>query len=190
MAEINLVPIEYRQRKERWKKVFSKTTFIVLFFLVLSLLVYGGLLIYAKRLTANLETIKTEISLLAEKRVPEEEKAVVDFDTRLSVLKDVFKNHTYWSNFFTALEKMTIPEAYFSDAKFTLASKDLTVTLTATTKTYTTLAQQMTVFQDDPRVSKVLVSGISLSEEGGINFTLTLTLPVKILLNSAETAKK
>jgi len=190
MAEINLVPIEYRQRKERWKKVFSKTTFIILFFLVLSLLVYGGLLLYVKKLTTNLETIKKEISLLADKRTPEEENAIVAFDTRLDILKDVFKSHTYWSKIFAAFEELTIPEAFFSEAKFSLAGGEVAVTLGARTKTYTTLAQQMLVFQNDPRVSKVLVSDINLSEEGGIDFSLSLIFPAKILLVNSDTAKK
>jgi len=190
MAEINLVPTEYRERKERWKKVFSKTTFMVFFLVILSLLLYGGLLLYEKKLSTNLETIKKEISLLAEKRTPEDENAIVAFDTRLSVLKDVFKNHTYWSNFFAKFEDLTISEAFFSDAKFTLADNEITITLKAATRTYTTLAQQMLVFQQDPTVNKVAVSDISLSEKGGIDFNLSLVFPAKVLLNTNTSEKK
>jgi len=188
MAEINLVPTEYRERKERWKKVFSKTTFIALFFLILSLLAYGGLLMYSKNLSASLDAIKNEASELEAKRMTDKEDAIATFDTRLEILKDVFANHTYWTNFFSKLEALTTPDSYFSDAKFTLADSMITATLKSKTKTYTTLAQQMLAFQNDLSIDKVVLSDITLSEEGGLDFSMILDFPVKIILPNLESA--
>jgi len=163
---------------------------MVFFLLILSLLAYGGLLLYGRKLSVNLETIKKEISLLDEKRVPENEDAIVAFDTKLTILKDVFNNHTYWSNFFAKFEDLTIPEAFFPDAKFSLGAEGVTVTLKAATKTYTNLAQQMLAFQQDPSVNQVDITDISLNEEGGIEFGLTLIFPAKVLLTNNVTEKK
>jgi hypothetical protein len=182
MAEINLVPIEYREKREKWKKVFSKTTFLVLFLVILSLLLYGGTIIYKKKLNTNLESIKQEISLLAVKRTPDEEKAIIDLDAKISILKEVFQIHTYWSEVFEKIEALTMQDVYFSDAKLTLEKDKISLQFSASTETYTSLAKQMLNFQEEPLTQKVQISGIALSEEGGIKFNLLSVFPLQILL--------
>jgi hypothetical protein len=187
MAEINLVPIEYRERRERWKKVFSKTTFLVLFLVILSLLLYGGTIIYKKKLNTNLESIKQEISLLATKRIPDTEKAIIDLDIKISLLKEAFQTHTYWSEVLKKIEALTMQNVYFSDANFNLEQDKISVQLSASTDTYTSLARQMLGLQEEPTTQKVEISSITLSEEGGIKFELSLAFPLKTLLINSET---
>jgi hypothetical protein len=182
MAEINLVPIEYRERRERWKKVFSKTTFLILFLVILSLLLYGGTIIYKKKLSTNLESIKQEISLLATKRMPDTEEAIIDLDAKISILKEAFQAHTYWSEVFKKIEALTMQDVYFSDAKFTLEEDKISFQSSAFTDTYTSLAKQMLRFQEEPLTQKVEISGIALSEEGGIEFDLLSVFPSEVLL--------
>jgi len=186
MAEINLVPIEYRERRERWKKVFSKTTFLVLFLVILSLLLYGGTIIYNKKLNTNLELIKQEISLLATKRAPDEEEAIIDLDAKISVLKKVFQVHTYWSEVFKKIEALTMQDVYFSDAKLILEKDGISLQFSASTDTYTSLAKQMLSFQEEPTTQKLEISNMALSEEGGIKFSLSSVFPLKILLLNSE----
>jgi len=193
MAEINLVPIEYREKKERWKKVFSKTTFFMLFLVILSIAVYVGSIFYNKRLNANLELVKQEIVALENKREPEKEKDIIDLDTRMSILKEVFEKHTYWSNVFKKIEGLVMHDVYFSDGKLTLEPDKVSFQASAVTSTYTSLAKQMLAFQNaklsenEPLAQKIEVSNISLSEEGGIKFVLSVSFPLKILLTNSET---
>lgn len=189
MAEINLVPIEYRERKDRWKKVFSKTTFIILFLVILNLLLHGGLLIYKKRLNTDLGIIKQEISILSNKRTPSEEEAIINLDTKLGLLKEVFQIHTYWSEIFKKIEDLTMPDVYFSDAKLTLEQNKIFMQLSVLTKTYTSLAKQMLVFQNGPLTQKVEISGITLSEKGEIKFSLSSAFPLSTLLINGEKNK-
>ncbi len=186
MAEINLVPIEYRERKERWKKVFSKTTFFMLFLIILSIGVYLGSIIYGKKLNANLDSIKKEIVSLENKRDPEQEKTIIDLDTKMSILKEIFQKHTYWSLVFKKIEESMMPEVYFSDGKVSFEGDKVHLQFSANTLSYTSLAKQMVVFQEDPLTQKIEVSNISLSEEGGINFNLSVVFPAKILLANSE----
>lgn len=186
MAEINLVPIEYRERKEKWKKVFSKTTFAILFLVVLSLLFYGAAIIYNKKLNNNLESINQEIFILASKRMPDQEEAIIDLDARISLLKEVFQMHTYWSEVFKKIETLTMPDVYFPDAKLTLEPDKISLQFSASTNTYTSLAKQMLSFQEEPIVQKVEISNIALSEEGGIKFSLSAVFPLKTLLLNSE----
>jgi Tfp pilus assembly protein PilN len=182
MAEINLVPIEYRERKERWKKVFSKTTFLVLFLVILSLLLYEATIIYKNKLKISLEGIKQEISLLANKRMPDQEEAIIDLDTKISLLKEVFQNHTYWSEIFERIESLTMSDVYFQDAKLTMELDKISLQFSASTDTYKSLAKQMLVFQEEPIIQRVEISNITLSEEGGIKFGLFSVFPLKTLL--------
>jgi hypothetical protein len=186
MAEINLVPIEYRERRDRWKKVFSKTTFLVLFFVILSLAVYAGTIVYEKKMNTSLESVNQEIANLANKRVPDNETAIIDLDAKIALLKEVFQIHTYWSEVFKKIENLTMPDVYFSDAKFNLEQDRISVQLSASTDTYTSLAKQMLSFQKEPLTQKVEISSINLSEEGGIKFSLSVAFPLKILMVNGE----
>jgi len=186
MAEINLVPIEYRERKDRWKKVFSKTTFLVLFLIILSSLLYGATIVYKKKLNTNLESVKQEIFLLANKRTPDEEEAIIDLDVKIGLLKEVFQNHTYWSQIFERIESLTMSDVYFSDAKLTMEQDKISLQFSASTDTYKSLAKQMLALQEEPTIQKVEISSIALSEEGGIKFGLSSVFPLKTLLLNSE----
>jgi hypothetical protein len=181
MVDINLIPREYRERRERFKSIFSKTGGAILGLVILSLLFSGGLFLYQSNLKKNLESIKNEIIALGNSRNPETEKTIVDVDKRINLLKNLFKSHFYWSGLFERVEDLTIPEAYFSKAKFTFSLGKVEASLEGNTTTYTNLARQIVSFQEEPLVEKVQVSGISLTEKG-VEFTLSVILSEDVLL--------
>jgi len=182
MVDINLIPREYRERRERFKSIFSKTGGAILALVILSLLFYGGLFLYQSNLKKNLENIKNEIINLTNSRNPATEKIIVDVDKRVSLLKDLFTNHFYWSDLFKKVEELAIPEVYFSKAKFSISLGKVEASLEGNTNTYTDLARQIVSFQEEPLVEKVQVSGISLAEEKGVKFTLSVIFSKNILL--------
>ena len=100
MVDVNLLPAEYKKRKEALKTIFSKTGGVVLILVILSLLLYGGLLFYQSKLKEDLNAIKEEIAALDLKRDEKMEKAIVDLDEKLGVLKELFEDHLYWSKLF------------------------------------------------------------------------------------------
>lgn len=183
MVEVNLIPKEYKRRKEKISTVFSKTGGVVLALFVLSLLLYGGLLLYQSKLKKDLDNIKAEIVILEQKRDPEMEKSIIDLDKKLGVVKELFESHLYWSKLFSKIEESAIPEAYFSKGKVSFLEDKVNVGLSGNTLTYTTLAKQVISFQEDSLVEKVKISGISLANEGGIDFDLEIIFSKDILLN-------
>ena len=189
MAEINLVPREYREKRERWKKIISLPVIIPFILLVLSLLLYGGLSLYQKDLQGNLDNIGQEIKFLDTKRAPDTEEEIVDLDKKLSLLKTVFQNHTYWSNVFKKIESLVIPEAYLFDAGLLLGESGVDFTFSANIGTYTNLARQILSFQEDLQLIKVDISGISLEEEGGIKFNLSGIFLDEVLFLNQEDKK-
>jgi len=182
MVDINLIPREYRERKEKFKTIFSKTGGAILALVILSLLFYGGLFLYQSKLKKNLESIRSEIDTLNNKRDVKIEKEIVDTDKRISLLKDLFQNHFYWSDLFKKIEELTIPEAYFSTAKFSFSLRKIEANLGGETTTYTNLARQIINFQEEPLVERVQVSGISLDEKGRVKFNLSIIISKDILL--------
>lgn len=183
MVDINLIPKEYRKKKQDILIVFSKTGGAIVILFVLSLLLYGGLLLYQNQAEADLNNIKEEIMNLYQSRDPEIESAIVNLDKKLGIVKELFDNHVYWSKLFNKIEGLTIPEVYFSDAKLNFSSEDVNVVFSGNALSYTVLARQVLSFQDDSLVEEVRVSGISLGTIGGIDFDLSIIFSKNILLN-------
>ena len=182
MVDINLIPREYRERKEGLKGFFSKITIVILLLFFLSLLFYGGLLLYKNKLNKNLESIVSELELLNGKRDPATEQAMVNLDKRIMILKNLFEEHFYYSAVFEKLEELTIPEVYFSSAKAEFSGNSLGISLLGNAPSYTNLARQILSFQEDSLVSKVKVSGIALDDKGGLKFNLLIDFHKDILL--------
>ncbi len=149
---------------------------------ILSLLFYGGLFLYQSNLKKNLKSIENEIIVMDSERNTELEKNIIDTDKRINLLKNLFQNHLYWTAMFKKMEELTIPEVYFSEARFSLSLGKLEAGLEGSSGTYTNLARQMVSFQEDSLVEKVKVSGISLDEEKGIKFGLSIIFSKDILL--------
>ena len=92
MVDINLVPREYKEEKQKFAGIFSKAGKIAIALLILSLLIYGGLLFYNSKLQARLDNINDEISNIEQKRDLDKENKMIDLDKKLSVLKEMFDN--------------------------------------------------------------------------------------------------
>lgn len=183
MVDVNLLPPEYKKRKEALKAIFSRTGGVVLVLLILSLLLYGGLFFYRGKVSENLKSIKDEIINLDQRRNPEMEKIIIDLDKKLAVLKKLFEDHLYWSKLFDKIEQVVIPRVYFSQSKVDFLEEKIDVIFSGNASNYTSLARQILSFQEEPMVESVKVSGISLATEGGVDFDLLVIFSKEILLS-------
>ena len=186
MVDINLIPKEYREKRKGLKNVFSKTTIIVLVFVILSLFFYGGLFLYKRNLNKSLEALNQEILILDQKRDLKTEQAMIDLDRRINVLKKIFENHFYWSDLLGKIEDLTIPEVYFNGAKIAISQDGVTFNSTGTTLTYTSLARQILILQEDKLIKDVKVSAISLTDNMGIKFDVLVDFSKDILLGKHD----
>ena len=182
MVDVNLLPTEYKKRKRKLGMFFSKTKGIAIILLIVSLLLYGGLFLYQNKLNQDLDNIKKELAGLDRKRDPKMEKAIADLNKTLIALEELFKSHLYWSELFDKVEELTVPQVYFSEAKFNILEENISTFFSGNALTYTALAQQIASFQGERFVKKIEVSAISLSTEGGIDFDLAIIFSKDILL--------
>lgn len=82
---------------------------------------------------------------------------VLDFRGRLIVVNDLLNKHVYWSNFFSFLEKNTLPNVFYQDFSGDTSGEYL---LKARTDSFDSMAKQLKVFR---RAAEV----IEVSSEGG-----------------------
>lgn len=182
MADISLIPKEYKAGFNL-RTIFSKTRSFVTVLILLSLLVYGGLFLYGKSLGANLEDLQNQAEELNKKRDVDFEKKVILLEKALGNLKIILKNHLYWSNLFSELGQLTVPQVSFLDFRGTIENDgSITLSLKGSIPGYTYLAKQMVSFGQEKLVSNIEVSGINLGTQGGIEFTLNINFLKDILL--------
>jgi Tfp pilus assembly protein PilN len=187
MGEINLIPKEYKSKRLDIGNIFSKTGGIVLALLILSLLVFGGLLLYQNKIKTNLANIKQNILDLEAKRNSDEEAKIYNADIKLNLVEKLFKNHFYWSQLFTKIQDLVVTEVYFDDFKTSFTDKELTTNLNGNAITYTALARQMVSFKEDEMVKSISLKEMNLSDTGGIDFGFTIIFRKEILTNKIET---
>ena len=182
MADISLIPKDYKT-KTKIKLTFSKAGIFIGGLIILSLLFYGGLLIYNGFLNKQFEQVQTQIEEANKQRDLEFEEEAVLLDKSLKGLKEILKNHLYWSNLLSKIENLTLSQVNFSKFSGQL-NKNNSVDLIFSGKApgYSLLAKQMVSFNEDGSVSSLDVSELSLGTKGGIEFELNINLPKDILL--------
>ena len=186
MTDINLIPIEYRKRGIDLGGIFSKAMWIVLVLVILSLLIYGGLLIYRKSLTTKITDLNEAIAQLEAKRDKSLEASIVGADKKLGVVENLFENHFYWSKLFAKIEELVVADVSFSEMKTSLVDAKMNLTLSGNAKSYTGLAEQMVSFKEDKLFESVELTSLKSSESGGLDFTLSILVSESILMTQAE----
>lgn len=182
MVEVNLIPKEYKAEKQDLLKVFSKTGGVVLILFILSLLLYGGLLLYKSKLNKDFKNTEKETEIIGQKIDWDTGQAIIDLDKKLGVIEELFKSHVYWSELFNKIESLTAPEVYFSEAKIVFSEDKVNIVFAGNALSYIVLARQVLSFQEEPLVEKVEVSGIGLGLASGIDFDISIVFSKDILL--------
>jgi hypothetical protein len=186
MTDINLIPEEYKKKRTGLGIIFSKVVGIVLVLLILSLLLYGGLLIYKKSLTKSLADLKQAITDLQSKRSQSLEDSIYAAEKKLNTIGSLFENHVYWSKLFTKIEELAIADVSFSKMKSAFVEEGIDISLSGNAKTYTGLARQMISFKEDELFKKIDLTDLKLNENGGLDFAFSILAAKSILINQTE----
>jgi hypothetical protein len=100
--------------------------------------------------------------------------AVIAYKAKSAAFSELLTEHTYWTNFFSWLEKNTL-----SSVKYEEFAGDLTgrYTLNATAASYADVSWQVKTFLNDPLTEKVTVDTVSAdskdkAQTSGVNFKL------------------
>jgi len=172
--EISLIPKERKERKGLLMLIGSKLGILAMALIILSLLIYGGLTFYKNRLEEDLFLLKTRIEELNQNRDRNFEKEVKSLDQALKNLKIILQNHVYWSNLFSVIEKLVVPQVTFSEFSSKIEKGDSVVSMAGETSGYTYLAKQIRSFEQHSLISGSKVRNISLGTKGGIEFEMDI----------------
>jgi len=175
VSTINLVPEGFKQKT---KKSSNKVIITLIVLVVLTFVIYIGLFFYKKSLSREVSRLDNEINQINQKISQELETEVVNFQKHLANLKKMLENHIYYSNIFKLIEEKTVPTVSFEN--FTGDVPNRRIELEGKAISFSSLAKQITAFEEAKEINRVGFSSASVSTSGGINFGMTLFLKDEI----------
>lgn len=145
--------------------------------LLISVILSYFLLNYLQRNSIKiLEGIETSLQVAQTPEERELENSVLQYKKKIDNFMIIFRQHKTNSSVFPFLEEITHPDVQFSSFRLVRPS----VTLSGTAENFIALAQQLSIFQKNPRISNTNLSQVLSGEDGNVSFTFTLTLPPEI----------
>ena len=147
--------------------------------------IYAGLRFgYEEYLTGQNKSLSAQADKVGQSVTPADEANLVKFYSQISNLESLIKNHVFFSQFLTWLERNTEANIYYNNISFASGNQ---VTLAGIAKTSGDVTQQIAVFEADPKVSLVSLSSVSFSTTANawvFNVVLTMQRDAVFLLNS------
>ncbi len=107
------------------------------------------------------------------------EQQVFRFQRKLEDFTVIFEDHKISSNLFALIESSTIPNVWFSS--FGLSSQGYSVRVRGDTDDFQSLARQIFYFEENKLIKEVNTLSTTLTEDGNINFSLSLLFEPNLL---------
>ncbi len=146
----------------------------------LSILIYFGFSIgYESYLNSRSADLDNQLNELSNSISNQDQRKFVGFYSQIVNLKSVLNQHVFSSNIFPFLEKNTLPQISYSQAKFKSAGLDLEILGRATS--LQTLAQQLAQFERATEVRIAILKSTNFNQNGSVDFTMVLTFEENFL---------
>lgn len=177
---INLSKFSFWQNKDQGltflseEKIIIRKNINILFTFILFLIIVYFLAFFMKKELSNRlisidkrnQTVSIELAKISK-------LDSILFINRLESLKKILDNHVYWSNVFTFLEKVTLPNVRYTGFSGDVVSKS--ISLTVKTADLLSMVKQLIVFENLGEVKSVTFGGVRFLEDG-IGFSLKIIL--------------
>lgn len=139
------------------RKIFSLAAAIFVPIFLISAL-YLGLMFYEKKSQEkNLSLVDKFNKLSVAVREEETDAAeVFDFQNKLKIISQVFKQHIYWSNFFKFLEDNTIKDVYYTGFSGDTGGN---YSLNAVANNYGNISEQVETLKNNDKTASVKADG-------------------------------
>jgi len=144
---------------------------------VLAILGSGGVFLYQNYLNNQIAAASSSLHTEQDEFDQSTIEQLARLDSRLTVAQSLLQKHVALSNFFSALEDVTLPTARFSDFAFSVGAQNaLTVSMNGEAESFTSVALQSDALIGDTYFKNVMVSNFSVEQSGAVSFTVTMTL--------------
>ncbi len=168
MVEIIPKPIE---QAAPWQRVLL---YVLMFLVIVLIISYFLLANLAERSSTYNQELEIKITQeRTAQRISLEEESF-EQKNKIETIYPFLEAHTLNSKFFEFLESKTHPRIFFS--KLNLNTKESKAILTGTTDSFSTLHQQLSVFNQDSLVEDFFLTTASLNKQGVVDFNLEIFL--------------
>ena len=142
--------------------------------IAIALLIFLGTYLFFyfsnRKITSKVEEINNSIIPL-EEAIKQKENALALYQQRISDFKALLSKHKEMKNVFTFLERNTISTIWFTNFEASGES----ISLKGKSPGFLTIEQQIGVFSSQEEVEKVTLSGVTITEEGQIEFSMEIS---------------
>ncbi len=113
-----------------------------------------------------------------EKAIREKKGEISPIKQKIDDFNELLSGHKKPLKIFEFLERVSLPNVWFSTFSFTFEKGELSVS--GETDSFITIEQQFLILKQEPLVKDLNLSGLSMSGEGEISFTFLLTFDSQI----------
>lgn len=161
------------------EKTFSGSglvLFVGILTLVISLVLAGGVFAYDSFLKSSVTRKEEQLRQQRDAFAPEVIREMARLSTKLTVAKNLLKEHVAVSEIFALLQNVTLQTVRFSSFSFSEGEQGIQVTMQGEGLSFTSVALQADEFAKNPNLTNSIFSGFSLDNRGNVVFTVTTTV--------------
>lgn len=187
LLDLNLLPSGAHKPLHQASAIFrlfrtATLTVMVLTTVYLALVCYQAFFVWRTH-TALAELNTLDSTILSYRTLQTDINTTSD---TLTAIQDLLNEHIYWTQWFSFLERQTLSTVYYTNFS---GSSSGVMNLEATAPDFSTIAQQLAVFQALPEVQAVEVATATRSgtadattgATGAVNFTISLQVDPAVL---------
>jgi len=147
-----------------------------------------GCFLYQSYLNSRIASDEQSLNLAKGQFDPTTINSIIRLDTRLSVANSLLSKHAELSNIFALLENVTLQTVRFND--FALMTGDqnvLTLDMKGEAAGFSDVAQQSAALNKSAYFGNLIVSGLSLEQNGAVAFSIATTIKPSLVTYTAGT---
>lgn len=149
---------------------------VILLFVFLA--IWGGLKLYQRALSANVENLKEQEAAIFTTQDKETAEKIANLEKRAKLAQEFLRAHLYTSEILDSIAALTLPKVKWDI--YTLRVGEQTVALKGQAADYSVLAKQLFAVEQT-NYSNIVVSDVSLGKDGTVGFSLGFKFDPKIL---------
>lgn len=154
------------------------------FILLVSLALFGGVYLYKTSAQKGLDETITSLEKTKKAFEPDIIAELSRLSTLINSVKTIFIQHRIPSKILGLLSKLTQKDVFFLNFSYSVDNdKTASIKMIGEANSYTSVASQVKIFEEDEAVQEVSFSNLSLKEAGKVGFNIELIVKPEFLKN-------
>ena len=141
---------------------------------------YVGLGVYKGSILRQISDVDKQLTELEASRDKKSEQDLLALQKQLSVVGSALDSHLFWSNAFTKIQGLILPQVQFLSFNAEVAGQKITVRGFAAN--YTTMARQIAALYPLDSITDLILNKVASHPTGRVEFTMQISFDTKKLL--------